>query len=94
MQPLQDASNRTISVDEAMSMVEKFADSLQLHNDTDKYEDDEYVFGALCMKYLIVEKLRAELAIRKSCPVSLGLLSHMFAVSYCSVLMTTAPVMM
>ena len=55
-------------VDEAIAVAEKFLDSSSIHmvNRGLKFDQNSVVFHMLCVRQLILEKLRAELITRKS----------------------------
>lgn len=88
-QKLQAAGCKRVSLEEAMVAVEKFLDDGILPVGGINFEQAESVFGALCIRQLIVEKIRAELISRVLCPVTLHTLSRLFAMSYCSTVMLT-----
>jgi hypothetical protein len=77
---------RRVMLDEAMTLAEKFLDSTSVHmiNRGLKFEQNSIVFHMLCVRALILEKLRCELITRKLCPVTLHSLCSVFSMVYCS----------
>ena len=65
-------------------VAEKFLDSSSIHMVKGQFEQNSVVFHMLCVRQLILEKLRAELITRNLCPVTLHSLSSVSAMVYCS----------
>jgi hypothetical protein len=86
MKRIHDAGCRRVPLDEAMSMVETFMDTC-----TDvaaarvtKVDQNSSVFHMLCVRQLVLERMRMELITRNLCPVTLHSLCSLFAMCYCN----------
>ncbi len=86
-QKLQGAGCRRVSLEEAMATVENFLDDGILPAVGVSFEQVDSVFSALCVRQLILEKVRTELISRALCPVTLHTLSRLFAMVHCSTVM-------
>jgi hypothetical protein len=73
-------------LDEAMTLAEKLVDSTSVHmiNRGLKLGQNSVVFHMLCVRQLILEKLRCELVTPKLCPVTLHSLCGVFSMAHCS----------
>lgn len=87
MQKLQGAGCKRVQLEEAIAITEKFLDAGELLGVSVCFEQVDSVFTALCVRQLIVERVRLELISRGLCPVTLHTLSRLFAMSYCSIAM-------
>ena len=71
-------------LDEAMVIAAKVLESVsnQHVNRGVKLDHNLSVFHMLCMRHMVLEKLRVELVTRKLCPVTLHSLCSVFAIVY------------
>ena len=78
-----------MTLEEALALAEKFLESVStsMVNRGMKLEQNSVAFHMLCVKALMLEKVRAELVSRNLCPVTLHSLTSPFAMSCCSLAM-------
>ena len=75
-----------MKLDEAMTIASRILEAVSnQHNKHGvKLDHNMSVFHMLCMRQMVLEKLRVELITRKLCPVTLHSLCSVFAIVYFS----------
>jgi hypothetical protein len=83
---LQEAGCRRVALEEAMLIATKVLECVanQHVNRGVKLDHNLSVFHMLCVRQMVLEKLRCELITRKLCPITLHALCSVFAIVYFS----------